>query len=234
MKGNRLPMLIVMLTHNDYTIDNPEEVFEQAKGSLAQCWGMKEKPIPPERMKALYARMKECGKHTALEVVGYDEEAAISGAMLAAECGCDYLMGTKFYQSVATYCNERNIRYMPFVGTIEGRPSVLSGSDEEMLREAKNAIQGGAYGIDLLGYRYIGDVVKLNSTIVNSLEHNVCIAGSIDSLVRLDEIKQLRPWAFTIGSAFFDNKFGGTIAEQIDNVCRYVNDIPSCKYTVRH
>ena len=44
--------------------------------------------------------------------------------------------------------------------------------------------------------------------------------GSRDNT--LDEIKKLNPWAFTIGSAFFDKKFGDDFAEQIDKVCEYI------------
>ena len=50
----------------------------------------------------------------------------------------------------------------------------------------------------------------------------VCIAGSINSYQRLDEIKAADPWAFTIGGAFFENKFGGTFEEQINRVCKYM------------
>ena len=39
----------------------------------------------------------------------------------------------------------------------------------------------------------------------------------------LDEIKDAAPWTFTIGGAFFENKFGGTFAEQIDKVCDYIS-----------
>lgn len=227
------PQLVVMLTYNDFTIGNAEEIFEQARDSMAVCWGMKEQPLPPERMKALFRRMKECGKTTALEVVGYDGDAATKGARLAAECGCDMLMGTKFHQPVADFCRENGIRYLPFVGTISGRPSVLTGTIGEIIAEAKDVIRRGAYGVDLLGYRYAGDAVRLNRELVDSLgNEKVCIAGSVDSLTRLDEIKETAPWAFTIGSAFFDKKFGGSVREQIDKVCRYMeyeNSHPSSR-----
>ena len=50
----------------------------------------------------------------------------------------------------------------------------------------------------------------------------VCVAGSVNSYERLDEIKDSGAWAFTIGGAFFENKFDGTFAEQIDKVCDYI------------
>lgn len=92
---------------------------------------------------------------------------------------------------------------MPFVGKISGRPSILKGSREEMIQEAKQYLSKGVFGFDLLGYRYTKDAVKLNQEFVSAVNAPVCIAGSINSYQRLDEIKEAGPWAFTIGSAFF-------------------------------
>ena len=33
---------------------------------------------------------------------------------------------------------------------------------------------------------------------------------------------EMNPWAFTVGSAFFEEKFGSDIHEQINNVCDYI------------
>lgn len=215
----RNPELIVMLTHNDLTVGNAAEVFRLAKDSRARFWGFKEKPLPLECMKVLFSEMKRAGKTTLLEVVAYDEEAGLEGARTAASCGCDILMGTKFFPSIAKLCNKHGIRYMPFVGTIEGRPSVLSGSPDEMVSEAREALAGGAWGIDLLGYRYTGDAPALVREFVERVDAPVCVAGSIDCDKRLDEVKEAAPWAFTIGSAFFEKKFGDSFENQIDRVC---------------
>ena len=118
------PQLIVMLTHNDCTVENAHEIFRQCKDSDAKFWGFKEKPLPLPQMKALYSYMKECGKTTLLEVVEYTEKECLEGAKMAAECGCDILMGTCFFDSVNSFCQENHLKYMPFVGKITGRPSV--------------------------------------------------------------------------------------------------------------
>ena len=91
-----------------------------------------------------------------------------------------------------------------------------------IIAEAQSYAAQGVHGIDLLGYRYTGDATKLNAELVKSVSVPVCIAGSVNSYQRLDELKAARPWAFTIGSAFFDNQFSGSIAEQIDKVCAYM------------
>ena len=214
--------LVVMLTHNDKTVDNAYEVFENCKNSKAEFWGFKEKSLPLKEMKKLYAYMKECGKKTFLEVVEYTEKEGLEGAKMAVECGCDILMGTKYFDSINEFCKENNLKYMPFVGQVVERPSILKGSVDEMINEANEYLKKGVYGFDLLGYRFTGDAAELNSKFVSQVDAPVCIAGSINSYKRLDELKNANPWAFTIGGAFFENKFGEDFNEQINNVCEYM------------
>ena len=42
------PELIVMLTHNDLTVTDAYEIFDQCKKSKAKFWGFKEEPLPLE------------------------------------------------------------------------------------------------------------------------------------------------------------------------------------------
>lgn len=214
--------LIVMLTYNDKTIKNAYNIFDECKDSSAQYWGFKEKPLDIEQMKKLYEYMKKCNKTTILEVVEYTEEECLNGAKMAIECNCDILMGTTYYDSINNLCKRNNIKYMPFVGDVTGRPSILNGSIEDMITQANIYLENGVYGFDLLGYRYTGDAYKLNQEFVKNINAPVCIAGSINSFQRLDEIKQINPWAFTIGSAFFENKFEGNMNEQINKVYKYI------------
>ena len=218
------PELIVMLTHNDLTVTDACEIFDQCKKSKAKFWGFKEEPLPLEQMQKLFAYMKDCGKTTFLEVVSYSEKECLEGARKAVACNCDFLMGTTFFDSVNDFCRTNHLNYLPFVGKITGRPSVLEGSLEEMINEANAYIAKGVYGIDLLGYRYTGDAAFLNREFVKNMEVPVCIAGSVNSYERLQEIKAVSPWAFTIGGAFFENKFDGTMKEQIDKVCNFMKE----------
>lgn len=164
------PELIVMLTHNDQTVENAREVFESCKNSKARFWGFKEEPLLIQSMKELYSIMKECGKTTFLEVVAYDEEECLAGANTAVECGVDVLLGTMYSDSVNELCKEHGLKYMPFVGTVTGRPSVLEGRLEDMIAEAQKALEKGVYGFDLLGYRYTGDATALNKAFVEAVD----------------------------------------------------------------
>lgn len=213
-----------MLTYDDFTVMNASEIYDMCRSSKAKYWGFKEQPLPLERMKQLYARMKADGKTTILEVVSYTEEEGLRCAHMAVECGCDVLMGTLYFDSINQYCREHNVRYMPFVGRVEGRPSVLSGTIDDILAEAKRYIDKGVYGVDLLSYRYSGDIEELHRRFREEFPHRLCIAGSIDSFDKLDVVKRISPWAFTIGSAFFDEKFCNGFSNQIDAVCDYVSE----------
>lgn len=223
MRMNNNPNLIVMLTYNDRTVENAYEIFEKCKDSKAEYWGFKEEGLQLDEMKKLFSYMNECGKTTILEVVAYSEIECMDGARMAVECGCDILMGTTFYDSVNDFCKSNNLKYMPFVGNVKNRPSILEGSVEEMINEANTYLKKGVYGFDLLGYRYTGNADKLIKEFVEKVNAPICIAGSINSYERLEDIKKTRAWAFTIGSAFFENKFEGSFCEQINNVYQYVN-----------
>lgn len=216
------PILIVMLTHHDRTVANAAEIFEKCKDTSAEYWGIKEEGIPKNEMISLFSRMKECGKTTVLEVVVYTESECIEGAKTAFECGADILMGTLFYDSVNSFCKKHSIKYMPFVGEVHDRPSVLNGSDTDIINEAKNLVQKGVSGFDLLGYRYIGNCDKLIKSFIKNINAPTCIAGSVDSFEKLDTVIHCRPWAFTIGGAFFDKKFGEDFKEQINTIIEYV------------
>jgi hypothetical protein len=218
------PNLIVMLTHNDQTVENALEVFEGSKNSAAEYWGFKDVGLPVDQMKKLVANMNGAGKKTCLEVVRYTEEECLESAKLAMDCNFDFLMGTLYYDSLAQLLKNKAIQYMPFCGQVRGRPSVLEGSISEIINEAKEVSKNGANGFDLLAYRYIGDPEKLAREFVKEVNLPVVIAGSISSFARLDKIKEIGPWGFTIGSAFFEKKFGDLpLSKQIDKVVSYVN-----------
>lgn len=216
------PELIVMLTHNDKTVSNAAAIFQACKASKAKYWGFKEKPLPLDEMKALFSEMKACGKTTVLEVVEYTEDQGLEGAQIALACGVDILMGTVYSEKIHNFCQEHDLKYMPFVGDITERPSILNGSIDGMVAEAQTYLDKGVFGIDLLGYRYTGNPLALNQALVSQLAAPICLAGSVDSYERLQEVKDTNPRFFTIGSAFFEQRFGETFEEQIDRVCDFM------------
>lgn len=216
------PKLIVMLTRNDRTVPDAPAVFERCRSSRAEWFGFKEEGLAPDETRRLFARIRDCGKKTALEVVAYTKDECLAGARLAADCGVDLLMGTFYSPEIRDLCRRNGIRYFPFVGRVRARPSILEGSAAEMLDQAAALLEQGVDGFDLLGYRYTGDAEELIRRFVSGCPAPVCVAGSIHSEQRLDAIKAIGPWGFTIGSAFFDHRFGPDFAAQIDHVCARV------------
>ncbi len=200
--------LIVMLTHHDVTVKNAKEVFESCKDLPVQNWGFKDVGLPPEEMKELCGLMKAAGKTTYLEVVTYTEAECMRGAKLAVECGFDILCGTIFYDSVAEYIKQHELKYCPFVGKVYGSPSVLEGTPASCLEQEAEYRAKGAYGIDLLGYRYSqGDPEAFSAEFIKGSKLPVVLAGSIDSPARIEAVRKMNPWTFTMGSALFDKKF---------------------------
>ena len=219
-----VPELIVMLTHNDKTVPDAIEVFEAAKDAPAKYWGFKEVGLPADKMKTLVEMMKAAGKTTFLEVVAYTEEECIEGAKIGADCGFDALCGTLYFESVHQIAKAAGMKYMPFVGQIHDRPSILEGTIEGMIEEANALADKGVDGIDLLAYRYTGDPEELAARFVASVKVPVCLAGSIKSFARLDKMLEIGPWSYTIGSAFFEREFGDmSFAEQIKAVHDYMH-----------
>lgn len=223
-----LEKLIVMLTHNDKTVSNAYEVFQQCKDLPVNNWGFKDVGMAPEKMKELCSAMKAAGKTTFLEVVTYTEEDCLRGARLAVECGFDYLLGTLMYDSVAKYTAEKGLKYLPFVGKVSGSPSILEGSAAEMTAQAESFKKAGAYGTDLLGYRYIdGDPEALSAEFIKNSPIPTVLAGSISSVERLEKVKSMDPWLFTMGSALFTANFvsGGSVYENLEKVCSILKEM---------
>ena len=123
-----LDKIIIMLTHNDKTVPNAIEIFEENKDLPIQYWGFKDVGMEPEKMKVLCTKMREAGKTSFLEVVSYSEEECMRGAKLAVECGFDYLLGTLYYDSVAEYVKKQGLKYCPFAGKVSKSPSILEGN----------------------------------------------------------------------------------------------------------
>ena len=202
------PEIVVMLTYDDVTVKNAYEVFESCKDlDEVKYWGFKNVGLPKDEMKKVAAAMKEAGKTTFLEVVTYDEESCLDGAKTAVDCGFDCLMGTLYFESVHKYLDEHGVTYMPFVGKVSGSPSILEGTNEEIIEDAKQMMAKGIKGFDILAYRHVVDGEKLAYDFCKAVDAQICIAGSINSFARIDTMFDIGPWSFTMGSALFAKKF---------------------------
>lgn len=218
--------LIVMLTHNDQTVKTAIEDFDSSKDLNVQHWGFKNIGLPVPQMKTLVKNMKDSGKTTYLEVVTYNEEDCLAAANLAIECGFDCLMGTLYFPSVGKLVKNK-IKYFPFCGKVWDNPSILGGTIDEIIADANHLKELGADGIDILAYRFTGDPVELIKQYSKRVDIPTVIAGSIDSFNRMDFMKDVNAFGFTMGSALYNKKFSkeGSFRDNLKVVVDYLEKI---------
>lgn len=218
--------LIAMLTHDDKTVENALEVFEKYKSAPTNYWGFKDTGTDREKIKSLIERMKGTGKTTFLEILNEKEDECIRFARVAVEFEFDYLISMHYFDTVNDFLRSKPIKYFPTCGKRSGIPRMLDGSIEEIISEAKQIEKAGVNGITLSAYRYRGNPEELSQEFVKEIQIPIIITGSINCYERLDLIKRLNPWGFTIGSAFFNKDFGKnlTLADQIKRVVDYIRD----------
>ena len=217
--------LIFFLTYSDVTVYNAIDVFEETKGMEVKYFGFKDVGLPKEKLKELHTRMKKEGKTTFLEVVTATKEDNVRSTKMAVELGVDYLIGGTYVKETLPLIKGTSVKYFPYIGKIVGHPCLLRGTIQEIVRDAKRVEGLGAGGIDLLAYRYDRDPVKLIESVQKAVKIPLIVAGSIDSVERVQKMLDLKVWAFTIGSAFFDKKFvtEGTLNDQIKTVVKEIS-----------
>ena len=212
--------LIFFLTYSDVTVYNAIDIFEETKNTAVKYFGFKDVGLPKEKLKDLHSRMKREGKTTFLEVVTATKEDNIRSTKMAVELGVDYMIGGTAVRQTLPLLKGTNIKYFPYIGKIVGHPCLLRGTIPEIAKDAKTVEKTGAEGIDLLAYRYNGDIEKMIQSVQKATKIPLIVAGSIDSVERVKKMLDLKVWAFTIGSAFFDRKFvpTGNLTDQINAV----------------
>src|SRR5450830_646663 len=181
-----VPKLILMFTLNDMTVPDALDYFEQVKDLPVDYFGFKEIGLEPEKMQELTKRIQKAGFESVLEVVEYDEESILGPAQMAVDMGFNYLMGTIYFPSIWDIVGkgkDKKIKYFPFFGNIYDRPSILDGTIDELVDEAKKLEALGADGFDLLLYRYKypEKIDELISGVVKEVKVPVVSAGSINS-----------------------------------------------------
>jgi uncharacterized protein related to proFAR isomerase len=77
----------------------------------------------------------------------------------------------------------------------------------------------GVAGLDLLAYRWSGDVPALVRAVVAAASGPVIAAGSVDSAERIRALARAGAWAYTIGGAIFEGRLpaGPSVREQVDS-----------------
>jgi len=208
---------IFMLTRDDRTLADAREVYASIATSGVRHVGCKDVGLPRDELAALMDDIRANGHTTHLEVVSESDEATLESARVAAEIGPDFLIGGTLIEPVQELLEGTGIRFFPYVGRIVGHPCLLRGSIGEIAEDARRAEQLGVDGINLLAYRYDGDVDALVEAVVDATSLPVIAAGSVDSPARIQALAERGVWAFTIGTAALDGKLveGAPLDEQL-------------------
>jgi hypothetical protein len=196
---------IFMLTRADRTVPDALAVYDSIRDTKVGWVGFKDIGQPVEVLDALTRRIHADGRAAVLEVVSEDEDSELGSVRAGLDIGVDMIMGGTHVDATLPLLVGRRPRYFPFPGRIVGHPSVLVGSLDEVCASA-TALSAlpGVHGLDLLAYRYSGDVPTLIKRVVMASQGPVVAAGSIDSPDRIRLVTKLGVWGFTIGSAIFD------------------------------
>ena len=199
---------IFMLTRNDKTVEDAEQHLTTALAAGVHHIGFKDVGLPFERLKDLNKAIKAGGATSYLEVVSLDKESEIDSAKAAVEIGVDVLLGGTNADAVLPILDGTGIEYYPFPGKIEGHPSVLAGSIDEIVASAeKLASREGVHGLDLLAYRSTENVTGLMAAVCAAVDKPVIMAGSIGNRERIKTVRKTGAAGFTIGTAALDGDY---------------------------
>jgi hypothetical protein len=212
---------IFMLTRDDRTVANAFDAYDEVRDTDLRYIGFKDIGLPADRLTELAARMRADGREVMLEVVSEKADDEIRSIRAAIEIGVDWVLGGTHPHAALPVLEGRGLRYCPFPGRVIGHPSLLRGTIEEIAESARTLTSTpGVHGLDLLAYRFDGNVDELVPAVVASSSGPVIAAGSVDSLDRIQALQDGGVWGFTIGGAIFDRRMPGgpTLAGQVREV----------------
>jgi hypothetical protein len=214
------PRFVFMLTHDDLTIPNARDLVPIVAGAGVEFAGAKDLGLPASELGALFGDLRAAGCTTFLEVVSESTEAMVASARAALEIRPDYLIGGTEIETTRALVAGSGIRFFPYVGRVVGHPCLLRGSIAEIAADARRAEASGVDGINLLAYRYDRDVEGLVRAVLDAVSVPVLCAGSVDSEARIETMRRLGVWGFTIGTAVLDGTIvpGGDLADQLTRV----------------
>ncbi len=213
---------ILMLTHSDRTVANARAIYDEIRGCDVRYVGFKDIGLPIPELRALSEAIRADGREVMLEVVSEAKDDELRSVRSALEIGVDWLLGgTHPDEALEILAGHDAVRYCPFPGRVIGHPSLLRGTIDEIAGDAEQlTARPGVFGLDLLAYRYDGDVEALTAAVNDRSRGPVIAAGSVDSLERIAALARIGVWGFTIGGAIFDGRFTGapSVSAQIDTV----------------
>lgn len=213
---------ILMLTENDATVADAIATYDSLRDCPIHYVGFKDIGLPVATLKQLAQRIRADGRKVMLEVVATSRETELESIRAALEIGVDYLLGGRHVEDALPLLRGSAVQYFPFAGRTVGHPTVLEGTMDEIVEDARRiASMPGVHGLDLLAYRFTGagDPAELTRRVVEAVKVPVIAAGSIDREARVKAMINANTWGFTVGSALFQEAFvDRRLSAQIDTI----------------
>ena len=202
---------IFMLTRNDTTLADAREVYASIADTGVRHVGCKDVGLPREELRELMADIRGHGHVSYLEVVAETEQDTLQSARVAADVRPDYLIGGTLIEPVQQIIEGTRHPLLP-VRRRDRRATraCCAAPSIAIAEDARRAEAAGVDGINLLAYRYDGDVPAL---VRARLRGDVAAASSPRA--------RSTPWPasassttsacgrFTIGTAALDGKLEG-------------------------
>jgi methylglyoxal synthase len=199
---------ILMLTAQDRTIPDARARLDEALAAGARHIGFKDVGLPAADLRGLADTIRAAGGRSYLEVVSLDAESEVASARVAVDLDVDCLLGGTRPDAVTRVVRDHPLRYYPFAGRISGHPSVLEGPTGDIVASAV-ALAGleHVHGLDLLAYRFDGDVPGLMAAVCGAVAKPVIMAGSIDRADRVMAAAAAGASGYTVGTAALAEAF---------------------------
>ncbi len=199
---------IFMLTENDQTLVDARARLDEVLEGGARHVGFKDVGLPFDELRGLSAAIRSAGGRAYLEVVSLDAESELRSARSAINLEVDCLLGGTRADQVAPLLRQHPVRYYPFPGRIVGHPSVLAGSIDDVVESARRLTDlEHVHGLDLLAYRFEGEVTALMRSVCAAVDKPVIMAGSIDREERITAVAEAGASGFTVGTAAIQEVF---------------------------
>ena len=197
-----------MLTHHDATVSNALEVYDEVRDLPLRYVGFKDVGQPIATLTELARRIHADGREAMIEVVSEHGDDELRSIGAATQIGVDWVLGGTHVDDALALLDGSGLRYCPFPGQFMGHPSILEGTIPEIAQSASDLTSRDAVaGLDLLAYRYAGDVEALVGAVLAAVDKPVIAAGSVDLFERIDALRELGVWGFTVGGAVFECAF---------------------------
>jgi len=222
---------IFMLTRQDRTIDDAEELVDTVCSLGVRHIGFKDVGVPHATLERVVRRIRTHGATCYLEVVSTTSDEVLTSLETGRALGVDRILGGTDLATAREVLGTLD-GYFPFPGRPVGHPTKLGGSPDQIERDARSARARGCGGVDLLAYRATeADPIELVRAARRGVDDGwLIVAGSVHCRQQIHDLAAAGADAFTVGSAVFDGTFSptkGALRNQILDILEACDRAPA-------